>query len=78
MIASTDDIHEFLQNRGLKKEGTPFTFVGYRNENREVIVIDDEYSFIDTDLLLEDLGKLGYYETAAALQAWVMKKQSEK
>lgn len=78
MIVPTDDIHEFLLSQGLSREGIPFVFVGYRDGGLEIIVIDEEHSFIDTDFLLKDLGNRGYYETAAALQAWVIKKQSAK
>ena len=76
MEITTDELHSFLLSQGLKREGIPFVWIGYSGGNLEVIVVDEEYSFIEPVWFLKNLGDLGYYETAIAFKKWVEQRQS--
>ncbi len=79
MLIKTDLILSLLAEKGYKRDNDiPFTWVCYRGEGRELLVIDDSKSETETDMLIEDCVASQSYAMAAGIQAIVAKLQGKK
>ena len=71
MIVRTDKVQRFLEKEGYPRDdGTPFTYANHGDKGDPVVIIDEEYSFQDTDILAEDIEAAGAHDLAKKLRAW--------
>jgi hypothetical protein len=79
MIVSTAEICAFLTSKGLKRDDTqPYGCAGYQAENGEWLVIDESFTYQDTNHLIEDCVANECYGTAAAIKTWEDGKAKQK
>ena len=72
MILKTETIKSFIESVGYTRvEGIPYSFTGYEGANDPPIVFEEDYSYIDTDILIEDLKTQGAHILAAKIKQWV-------
>jgi hypothetical protein len=71
MWVKTGLIHALLTEKGYTrdKNDVPYTWVCYRGEGQELLVIDDTKSEQDTDMLIEDCVANESYDMAAGIKA---------
>jgi len=72
MIVPTEAIQELFQGNGIiRDDSTPFTYVGYRGKDDEVLVMDESFAFQDTDMLIQDCETQGAQGIAEIIKDFV-------
>jgi hypothetical protein len=70
MNVPTGDIVAVLLEKGfVRDDSQPYGYVGYRSGNGEWLVVDDSFTWQDTDQVIQDCVANECYTGAAAIKA---------
>jgi len=74
MIVRTEEICGYLLENGFKRDTSqPYDYAGYFCNSGQFVVIDESFTYQDTDHLIQDCVANECYEGAAIIKNWVKK-----